>query len=273
LVLDLAGAGTEEEAAGRVRARAAGLAPGEWIGGRGWDQNRWPARQFPTRASLDQAAPRHPVALTRIDRHAIWANSARRRPAGIPRPPPAPAGGLIAKGPDGEPTGLLIDTAQRLVQAVSPRPSAERFEAAVREAIAQCLAAGLPGGHEMGAGRYAPAASRRPVERRHVPLRHHRAARGASAETWAEYRERGPEAIGDGRVVVGALKLVADGALGSRGAALHGPYCDDPENRGLLLLAPDELAYEVAAGAARGFQVCVHAIGDPANTLTLDAFA
>jgi len=273
LVLDLAGARSEDEAAGRVREHAAGLAPGEWIGGRGWDQNRWPGRQFPTKASLDRAAPRHPAALTRVDGHAIWANSAALHAAGITRHTPDPPGGRIAKGSDGEPSGLLVDTAQRLIQAVSPRPSTERFEEAVREAIGECLAKGLTGVHEMGADGYALAAYRRLVERGQFPFRNYVAVRGASAETWAEYRERGPEAIGDGRLVVGALKLVADGALGSRGAALHGPYCDDPENHGLLLLPPDELAREVADGAARGFQVCVHAIGDRANTLTLDAFA
>ncbi len=276
LTCDVGGAGSEAEATARVAARAAGLPAGEWIGGRGWDQNRWPGARFPGKASLDRVAPRHPVALTRVDGHAIWANSAALHAAGITRHTPDPPGGRIGKGPDGEPSGLLIDTAQRLVQEVEPRPSAERFERAVEEAVAECLAKGLTGVHEMGADRDALAAYRRLVERGRFPFRNYAAVRGASAETWAECRERGPETVGDGRLVVRALKLVADGALGSRGAALHAPYCDDPgdpENRGLLLLPPDELTRAVAEGAAAGFQVCVHAIGDRANTLTLDAFA
>ena len=91
-------------------------------------------------------------------------------------------------------------------------------------------------------------------------------------EAWARYRALGPETMGDGRVVVGALKLLSDGALGSRGAALHHPYCDDPENTGLVLIPPDELYRLTAEAAAGGFQVCVHAIGDRANTLVLDTF-
>ena len=95
---------------------------------------------------------------------------------------------------------------------------------------------------------------------------------GRDEAAWDHYRDRGREVMGDGRVVVGALKLLADGALGSRGAALHHPYCDDPENTGLVLIPPDELYRLSADAAARGFQVCVHAIGDRANTLVLDTF-
>jgi predicted amidohydrolase YtcJ len=212
------------------------------------------------------------VALTRVDGHALWASSAALALAGIDRHTADPAGGRVVRGPDGTPTGLLVDTAMRLVQDVQPRPSGGRFEAAVGEAIAECLGKGLTGLHEMGADLDALAAYRRLVERGRFPFRNYAAVRGATPGAWAAYRERGPESVGDGRLVVGALKLVADGALGSRGAALHAPYCDDPENRGLLLLDGAELAHLTREAIAHGFQVCVHAIGDRANTLTLDAF-
>jgi predicted amidohydrolase YtcJ len=272
LSVDVSGAASEAQAADRVRAAAARVAAGEWIGGRGWDQNRWPGGAFPDKASLDRAAPRHRVALTRIDGHALWVNSAALAAAGITRHTTDPPGGRIAHGTDGEPSGLLIDTAQRLVQDVQPQPSGERFEAAVRQAIAECLAKGLTGLHEMGADLDALAAYRRLIERGQFPFRDYAAVRGATPAAWAEYRERGPETSGDGRLIVGALKLVADGALGSRGAALHHPYCDDPENRGLVLLDRDELERLTREATGRGFQVCVHAIGDRANTLALDAF-
>jgi predicted amidohydrolase YtcJ len=178
----------------------------------------------------------------------------------------------VVKDAGGEPTGLLIDTAQRLVQRAEPMPAAERFDEAVRAAIAQCLAVGLTGIHEMGATLFALASYRRLIERGQFPFRNYAAVAGRSEETWAYYRERGPEVIGDGRVAVRALKLMSDGALGSRGAALHSPYCDDPENRGLLLIPPVELARLTGEAVERGFQVCVHAIGDRANTLTLDTF-
>jgi predicted amidohydrolase YtcJ len=98
------------------------------------------------------------------------------------------------------------------------------------------------------------------------------AVAGRSASTWDHYRQGGPETLGDGRVVVGALKLLADGALGSRGAALHDAYCDDPGNTGLVLVPGEEVERLTLEALGLGFQVCVHAIGDRANTLVLDAY-
>lgn len=268
--LNAAHARSEEEVAARVAAEAARLAPGEWIAGRGWDQTLWPGGRFPTKASLDRAAPGSPVALVRVDGHATWASSAALRLAGIDRHTGDPAGGRVLKDAAGEPTGLLVDSAQDLARAVLPAPSQERFDRAVGEAIAECLAKGLTGLHEMGADLDALAAYRRLLERGRFPLRNYVAVSGKKA--WAEWRERGPASEGDGRLVVGALKLWLDGALGSRGAALHACYRDDPDNSGLLLIPPDELHRLAGEATARGFQVCVHAIGDRANTLALDAF-
>ena len=272
LTLDVGGLESEEGVAGKIADAARRAGAGEWLGGRGWDQNLWPGRRFPAKESLDRAAPRHPVTLTRVDGHATWCNSAALHAAEITRDTPDPAGGIVVKDAQGEPTGLLIDTAQRLVQRAEPMPTEDHFDEAVRAAIGQCLAVGLTGIHEMGATLFALQSYRRLVERGQFPFRNYAAVAGRSAETWAYYRERGPETIGDGRVSVSALKLLSDGALGSRGAALHSPYCDDPENRGLLLIPPEELQRLTDEGLARGFQVCVHAIGDRANTLALDTF-
>jgi predicted amidohydrolase YtcJ len=212
------------------------------------------------------------VALVRIDGHATWANSAALAAVGIDRATSDPPGGVIGRDAGGEPTGLLIDTAQRLLQAVEPRPSDAQFDRAVRECIGDCLAVGLTGIHEMGAELYALAAYRRLVERGDFPFRNFVAVAGRSASTWDHYRRHGPETIGGGRVVVGALKLLADGALGSRGAALHDAYCDDPGNTGLVLVPGEEVERLTLEASALGFQVCVHAIGDRANTLVLDAY-
>jgi predicted amidohydrolase YtcJ len=270
LALDVAGLPSEAATAARVAARAADARAGEWIAGRGWDQNLWPGAGFPTRASLDRAAPHHPVALVRVDGHAIWANSRALRAAGIDRHTPDPPGGRLARDAAGEPTGVLVDTAQELVRRIEPRPSPARFEDAVRAAVADCLAVGLTGVHEMGADLDALAAYRRLAAAGAFPFRNHVALRGADEAAWQAALDAGPSRDADGRVAVAALKLMADGALGSRGAALHAPYCDDPANAGLLLLPPDELEARARAAAARGFQVCVHAIGDRANTLVLD---
>src|SRR2546427_9171997 len=272
LTLDLRGAESEEAAARRVAERAARIPRGEWISGRNWDQNLWPGARFPSKTSLDRVAPEHPVALVRIDGHATWANSAALRAAGIERATRDPEGGLIARNERGEPSGLLIDTAQRLLHGVEPRPTDEQFDRAVRECVADCLAVGLTGIHEMGAELYALASYRRLIERGQFPFRNYVAVAGRSKSTWEHYREHGPERLGDGRLTVGALKLMADGALGSRGAALHEPYCDDPGNSGLVLMPGDEVERLTLEALARGFQVCVHAIGDRANTLVLDAF-
>ena len=271
LELSLAAAGSEAEIAAMVGAAAARLRPGEWIAGRGWDQTRWPGRVFPTRASLDRAAPGHPVALVRVDGHATWASGAALSRAGISRATVDPPGGRMVKDERGEPTGLLIDTAQDLIRSLVPPPSEERFDEAVRTVIAECLAKGLTGAHEPGLDLTALASYRRLIGRGRFPFRVFAALSGRKA--WGEYRERGAvESIGDGQLTVGAVKLWLDGALGSRGAALHAPYCDDPRNTGLVLVPPDDVERLTREAAARGFHVWVHAIGDRANTLVLDVF-
>jgi predicted amidohydrolase YtcJ len=271
LELDLAAAGSEDEVAGMVAAAAARLRPGEWIAGRGWDQTRWPGQRFPTRASLDRAAPGHPVALVRIDGHATWTSGAALERAAITRGSGDPAGGRIVKDEHGEPTGLMIDLAQDLIRALVPPPSPERFDAAVEAVVAECLAKGLTGVHEPGLDLSAVASYTRLIGRDRFPFRVFAALSGKKA--WGEYRERGrPESIGDGHLTVGAIKLWLDGALCSRGAALHAPYCDDPANTGLVLVPPEEVLRLTREAAALGFHVWVHAIGDRANTLVLDVF-
>ena len=271
LELNLAGAGSEDEIAGMVGGAAARLRPGEWVAGRGWDQTRWPGQRFPTRLSLDRAAPGHPVALVRVDGHATWASGAALARAGITRHTPDPQGGHVEKDERGEPTGLLIDLAQDLIRSLVPPPSEARFDEAVEAVIAECLGKGLTGVHEPGLDLAALASYTRLIGRGRFPLRVFAAVSGKKA--WSEYRLRGaPESLGDGRLTVGAVKLWLDGALGSRGAALHAPYCDDPANTGLVLMPPEEVERLTREAAGLGFHVWVHAIGDRANTLVLDVF-
>jgi predicted amidohydrolase YtcJ len=271
LELNLASAGSEEEIAAMVGSAAARREAGEWIAGRGWDQTRWPGQRFPSRESIDRAAPGHPVALVRVDGHATWASSAALARANITRHTGDPPGGRIPRDDLGEPTGLLIDTAQELVRPLVPPPSEERFDEAVRAVIVECLAKGLTGVHEPGLDLAGVASYARLIGRGHFPFRVFAALSGKKA--WGEYRERaGIETVGDGRLTVGAIKLWLDGALGSRGAALHAPYCDDPGNTGLVLVPPAEVERLTREASSRGFHVWVHAIGDRANTLVLDVF-
>jgi len=271
LELDLTRARSEDEIARMVTAAAARLRPGEWIAGRGWDQTRWPGRAFPSRASLDRAAPGHPVALVRVDGHATWASGAALERAGITRGSGDPAGGRIVTDERGEPTGILIDLAQDLIRGLVPPPSEARFDEAVEAVVAECLAKGLTGAHEPGLDLAAVASYTRLIGRGRFPFRVFAALSGKKA--WGQYRERGrPESVGDGYLTVGAIKLWLDGALGSRGAALHAPYCDDPGNTGLVLVPPEEVLRLAREAVSLGFHVWVHAIGDRANTLVLDVF-
>src|SRR5262249_52376834 len=121
LSLDVAGLASEDAVAAHVQAAAARTPPRERITGRGWGQNRWTGPRFPTRVSLDRAAEHHPVALVRVDGHATWVNSAALQAAGITDATPDPAGGRLPRSADGHPTGLLVDTAQRLLEPVVPR--------------------------------------------------------------------------------------------------------------------------------------------------------
>jgi predicted amidohydrolase YtcJ len=271
LELNLAAARSEEEIAGMVGEAAARRRPGEWIAGRGWDQTRWPGQRFPTRGSLDRAAPGHPVALVRVDGHATWASRAALARADITRGTADPPGGRIVRDERGEPTGLLIDLAQDMLRSLVPPPSETRFDEAVQAVIGECLAKGLTGAHEPGLDLAAVASYTRLIGRGRFPFRVFAAVSGK--KVWGHYRERGaPESVGDGYLTVGAIKLWLDGALGSRGAALHAPYCDDPANTGLILVPPEEVERLTREAAARGFHVWVHAIGDRANTLVLDVF-
>ena len=243
-------------------------APGEWLTGRGWDQTRWPERAGSRRRHRSIGS-----------RRASGGAHPRRRPRDLGELGGARAAGVTGDGgaggrpyrpgADGEPAGLLIDTAQDWCGPSNP-PS----DRALRAGRAR-VNRGVPrqGAHRRardGADLDAIAAYRRLIERGRFPFRHYVAVSGAGGV--GRYRERGPETVGDGRLVVGAVKLWLDGALGSRGAALHAPYCDDPGNTGLVLVPPEDVERLTLDALARGFHVCVHAIGDRANTLVLDAF-
>src|SRR5215468_6634751 len=170
LELDLSSAGSEEETAAKVREASTRRRPGEWIAGRGWDQTRWPGQRFPSRGSLDRAAPAHPVALVRVDGHATWASGAALAQAGITSRTRDPEGGLVVKDERGEPTGLLVDLAQDLIRSLVPPPSEDRFDEAVEAVIGECLAKGLTGAHEYGLDLAAIASYTRLIERGRFPF-------------------------------------------------------------------------------------------------------
>ena len=269
--VDLVGTRSYDEVVARVAARARTLPPGTWVRGRGWDQNDWPDQRFPTHEALSRAVPGHPVLLERVDGHAMLANAAAMRAAGIGRATRDPSGGRILRDAAGAPTGVLVDNAQSLAERrVPPHSTAQRREialAAVREANRW----GLTGVHEAGVGREVIESYEALAREGRFTLRDYVMVSGSDERSLAHYLARGPQsALHDGRLWVRAVKLYADGALGSRGAALIEPYSDDPHNRGLLVTPRARLDDVARRAYAAGFQVNVHAIGDQANRTALD---
>jgi len=270
--VDLVGTASYEEVIARVVERARGVPAGTWIIGRGWDQNDWPDTRFPTHAELSRAVPDHPVVLTRVDGHATLVNAAAIREANLTNGTADPSGGRIERLPDGSLSGVLVDRAMGLVGRAIPPTSAEELRASVLAAVAEANRWGLIGVHDAGVGRRvidvyeALAAEGRYDLRNYVMI-------SSDDSTLAHYFARGPQsALHDGRLWIRAIKISADGALGSRGAALHAPYSDEPSHSGLLLVPPERVKDVAVRALQNGFQLNVHAIGDRGNTVVLDAF-
>jgi predicted amidohydrolase YtcJ len=277
--VDAVGTTSAEEAAARVREAARSARPGEWIRGRGWDQNDWPVKEFPSSRLLDEAAPRNPVVLGRICGHAIWVNSRALEIAGVTRETPDPPGGRIVRDPAGFPTGILVDNAEELVESKIPAPDRRQTREAILRALDRCLDRGLTGVHDAGISLEEAAIYRELAGAGELPIRIYAMLGGTSAmlggtSTVLEDYFAEPPLVGAGGgfLTIRAIKLGIDGALGSRGAALMEPYADDPGNRGLITYPEEEIRALALRATAEGYQVCVHAIGDRGNKLTLDAF-
>jgi predicted amidohydrolase YtcJ len=268
-VANLKGTKSVDEIVERLRAAGPASRQGDWLVGRGWDQNDWAEgkRTFPDRTVLDAAFSDVPVFLTRIDGHAAWVNTEALRRAGVGRATKEPQGGRILRRGDGEPTGVLVDNAIDLVEAKVPVPTNEQLEKRMVAALKKCAAVGLTSIHDAGMDLRNFELLQRWDAVGLLPLRVYAMADGQGGDRQT-FLERGTF---KGRMLeMRSVKFWLDGALGSRGAALHAAYSDDPGNTGLLLLTPEELESRARAFMGAGFQVNVHAIGDRANTLALD---
>ena len=256
----------------RLREFEKTLPEGAWLLGRGWDQNDWPGKQFPTAADLDEAFPDRPVWLERVDGHAGWANSAalravRRDLSGDWQP----EGGRILRA-DGRATGVFIDTAAALVDAVVPAPDDALRAQALERSLQAAVAHGLTGVHDMGVPVADLALMRRFADEGRLPLRIRAYADGDNAML-AALCAMGPYEHKGGRLSMRGVKFYVDGALGSRGAALLEDYSDEPGHRGLLVTEPAAYAAAVAKARDCGLQPASHAIGDRGNRIVLDTYA
>ena len=241
-----------------------------WLVGRGWNQETWGLGRFPTAAELDMAVGDRPVALERVDGHALWVSSAALRLAGITRATPDPAGGRIERDAAGNPTGVLVDAAMALVEAQIPPPRAVDRDLALAKTQQLLLARGVVGMADMGTSIEDWQSFRRAGDAGWLQMRIMAYASGIDAMLLIGGPGPTPW-LYDDRLRLNGVKLYLDGALGSRGALLKEPYHDDPQHRGLALLSPAELRNKMSRAAMDDFQVAVHAIGDAANREALDA--
>jgi predicted amidohydrolase YtcJ len=268
--LNLTGISSLDAATVRIAAYARDYPNRRWLLGRGWNQVIWPVKAFPTAANIDAVVSDRPVWLNRIDGHAGWANSKALEIAGIDADTPDPVGGKILRDANGNATGVLIDKAMDLVEAHVPQPTKNDIREAYRQAVADLVSLGLTGVHDAGINQDEAEVYMSMADDGELDMRIYAMIRGADEALDAIGAPI--TAYGDDRLEIAAVKLVADGALGSRGAALIEPYSDDPENRGLPFWTDDELIAMTRRSMARGFQVGIHAIGDFGNRQALDAF-
>ena len=270
--VNLVGTKSYDEVIARVVERAKTARPGEWIRGRGWDQNDWADTRFPTHAALSRAVPNNPVYLTRVDGHAALVNAKALELAQVTAATADPAGGRLIRDSANNPTGVLVDNAQAVVGRVIPAASPAELREQTLAAIAEANRWGLTGIHDAGVDAPGIDVYEALAKEGRYNLRNYVMVR-ASDSVLDAYMRRGPQkGLYGGRLWIRAIKLVADGALGSRGAALLEPYSDDPGNTGLLTTPPERIKSVAVRALRAGFQVNVHAIGDRANRIVLDQF-
>jgi len=274
--VNLAGSSSYDEVIARVKAFSKEVKPGEWILGRGWDQTRWPGREFPTHDALSRAFPNNPVVLDRVDGHAILANAKAMELARVTAATTDPAGGRIIRLASGAPSGVFVDNAEDLIGRTIPASTRADTRKAILAAIAEANRWGLTGVHDAGASAETIGIYEELAKAGNYNLRNYVMLSDPGAPALPgrgnPYIRRGPQsALYDGHLWIRAIKLYADGALGSRGAALLAPYADEPANSGLLVSTPDHIQAMAASGLRSGFQVNIHAIGDRGNRIALDA--
>jgi len=270
LELDLSKTTSLADAQAAIRSYARSNGNRQWIVGGGWNQEAWGLGRFPTAAELDAAAGDKPVLLERADGHAVWANSAAMKAAGITAKTVAPAGGRIELLPNGQPSGVFVDSAASLFDAARPKPSPRERNAAFLKAQELLLSTGITATADMGTSVDDWLVFRRMGDIGQLRVRI--MSYGAGLETALTVAGAGPTPwlYGD-RLRMGGIKLYADGALGSRGAWLKAPYSDAPKQTGLSFINDTTLLNLLSRGTMDGFQFAIHAIGDRANRQVLDA--
>ena len=271
ITLDLTGAKSLDEMLNKTQAYAASLPPGHWISGRNWDHTLWPDKKLPTRQDLDKVTGDHPAALQRIDGHIALVNTAALKAAGVTSGTRPPEGGAIDLDANGEPTGIIRETAQELVGKVMPPPTPDDRRHADELAIEDALEHGVTSAQD-----YSEWDDFLVFEQMEKEGNLH-----LRISEWLPFRNslddlkkmRAHHSVSDPLLHTGMLKGFMDGSLGSRTAAMKAPFADDPGNSGLPQYTQDELNRMTSERAKAGFQIGFHAIGDKASAMALDAFS
>ncbi|MBA3666531.1 MAG: amidohydrolase family protein [Sphingomonas sp.] len=262
--LDITGSKSLAEMQQRLRNYATANPGTGWILGRGWNQELWADKRFPTTVDLDAVVATRPVWLERVDGHAAVGNSAALKAAGVTAATQAPSGGRIENG-------LFVDTARGLVEGKIPPASVADRDRALKEAQRILLSSGLTAVADMGTSLDDWKAMRRLGDAGALNFRI--LSYAAGPEAWPVITGGKPTPwLYGGRLRMAGIKLYADGALGSRGAWLKAPYADKPDTNGLRFLTDAELDRQAGDAAAHGFQIAVHAIGDAANAQVIGAY-
>lgn len=271
LEVDLRDSKTMSQAAKWVADYALAHMDQDWIKGRGWNQELWSDRSFPTAKALDKVIAQKPVWLSRVDGHAAWVNTKALQLAGITRDTQDPVGGQILRDSQGNPTGVLIDNAMDLVAAVMPTESTRQYQAQLNAAGEHLLSVGITAMHDAGVSHHVYDFYLARAAAQTLPVRIY-AMLSATDPQLDEMLDTGIIRSADDFLSIRSVKAYGDGALGSRGAALLKPYSDAPHQHGLLLTQPDDFPKIFQKVLGAGFQLNFHAIGDKANRMVLDEF-
>lgn len=268
---DLVNSSSEQDAITKTLTYAKANSGLTWIQGRGWNQTQWPSNAFPNAKSLDKHFPDQPVWLKRVDGHAGWANSKAMALAGITKATKSPEGGDIIRDKNGMPTGVFIDNAMALIDNSIAPLTIKQQKAVLVKAMDALASFGLTSVHDAGIDTDNIVAFKELSQENAMSIRVN-AMLYLPSEKWQQTLADGQYQSKDDMFTFNSVKIQADGALGSRGAALIADYSDHPGQRGLLLNTPDEFDHLVQTAMNQGFQVNSHAIGDHANKLVLDTY-
>ncbi len=281
LNLDLMNTKSWDEIVHMVAMAAEKAKPGEWIYGRGWHQEKWTSTPqpnvegFPLKESLDKVSPNNPVVLTHASGHATFVNSKAFEVSKVTKATANPEGGEILKDKAGNPTGLLRETASRVIRrgAGQPDPTPAEAEARGRRVLEladqESISKGITSFQDAGSGFDVTDRIKRLIDEGRMHVRLWVMIRGGNAESLKANRVVG---YGSNQLTVRAIKITADGALGSRGAWLLEPYSDKADSVGLATTPVDQMRSAAQVAYDAGYQVCIHAIGDRANREVLNIY-